>query len=172
MSGAEKCHCSSVVRSSQFTVRDVGREGSEVSCERAELRSSRGSWSRLRSMLSKPDASRSGKSGLVSSSTRRYLKPETRDWLGSPVRRTRTSGRMRVGPWYGALRGVRHGQGGIQVHQHAPEHGEPASTADDRSCYPNRSPEGTRLVRAFLRTELALLHTGRSRPLSRRQTAF
>ena len=30
--------------------------------------------------------------------------PETRDWLGSPVRRTRTSGRMRVGPWYGALR--------------------------------------------------------------------
>ena len=83
--------------------------------------------------------------------------PETRDWLGSPVRRTRTSGRMRVGPWYGALRGVRHGQGGIQVHQHAPEHGEPASAADDRFCYPNRPcPEG-RLVRAFLRTELALL---------------
>ena len=48
---------------------------------------------------------------------------ETRDWLGSPVRRTRTSGRMGVGPWYGALRGVRHGQGGIQAHQHAPEHG-------------------------------------------------
>ena len=74
MSGAEKRHCSSVVRSSQFTVRDVGREGSEVSCEGAELRSFRGSWSRLRSMLSEPDASRSGKSGLVSSSTRRYLK--------------------------------------------------------------------------------------------------
>ena len=50
------------------------REESEVSCERAELRSSRGSWSRLRSMLSEPDASRSGKSGLVSASTRRYLK--------------------------------------------------------------------------------------------------
>ena len=30
LSGAEKCHCSSVVRScSQFTVRDVGREGSD-----------------------------------------------------------------------------------------------------------------------------------------------
>ena len=82
--------------------------------------------------------------------------PETRDWLGSPVRRTRTSGRMRVGPWYGALRGARHGQGGIQFHQHGPEHGEPASAADDRFCYPNRPcPEG-RLVRAFLRTELAL----------------
>ena len=75
MSGAEKCHYSSVVRSSQFTVRDVGREGSEVSREGVELRSFRGSWSRLRSMLSEPDASRSGnKSGLVSSSTRRYLK--------------------------------------------------------------------------------------------------
>ena len=83
--------------------------------------------------------------------------PETRDWLGSPVRRTRTSGRMRVGPWYGALRGARHGQGGIQFHQHGPEHGEPASAADDRFCYPNRPcPEG-RLARAFLRTELALL---------------
>ena len=44
MSGAEKCHCSSVVRSSQFTVRDVGREGSEVSREGVELRSFRGSW--------------------------------------------------------------------------------------------------------------------------------
>ena len=74
MSGAEKCHYSSVVRSSQFTVRDVGREGSEVSREGVELRSFRGSWSRLRSMLSEPDASRSGKSGLVSASTRRYLK--------------------------------------------------------------------------------------------------
>ena len=74
MSGAEKFHCSSVVRSSQFTVRDVGREGSEVSCEGAELESFRGSWSKLRSMLSEPDASRSGKSGLVSSSMRRYLK--------------------------------------------------------------------------------------------------
>ena len=82
--------------------------------------------------------------------------PETRDWLGSPVRRTRTSGRMRVGPWYGALRGARHGQGGIQFHQHGPEHGEPASAADDRFCYPNRPcPEG-RLARAFLRAELAL----------------
>ena len=58
--------------------------------------------------------------------------PETRDWLGSPVRRTRTSGRMRVGPWYGALRGARHGQGGIQFHQHGHEHGEPASAADGR----------------------------------------
>ena len=74
MSGAEKCHGRSVVRSSQFTVRDVGREGSEVSREGVELRSFRGSWSRLRSMLSEPDASRSGKSGLVSASTRRYLK--------------------------------------------------------------------------------------------------
>ena len=74
MSGAEKCHYSSVVRSSQFTVRDVGREGSEVSREGVELRSFRASWSRLRSMLNEPDASRSGKSGLVSSSTRRYLK--------------------------------------------------------------------------------------------------
>ena len=74
MSGAEKCHYSSVVRSSQFTVRDVGREGSEVSREVVELRSFRGSWSRLRSMLSEPDASWSGKSGLVSASTRRYLK--------------------------------------------------------------------------------------------------
>ena len=74
MSGAEKCHCSSVVRSSQFTVRDVGREGSEVSREGVELRSFRGSWSRLGSMLSEPDAWRSGKSGLVSSAKRRYLK--------------------------------------------------------------------------------------------------
>ena len=74
LSGAEKCHYSSVARSSQFTVRDAGREGSEVSREGVELRSFRGSWSRLRSMLSEPDASRSGKSGLVSSSTRRYLK--------------------------------------------------------------------------------------------------
>ena len=74
MSGAEKCHYSSVVRSSQFTVRDVRREGSEVSREGVELRSFRGSWSRLRSMLSEPDASRSGKTCLVSSSTRRYLK--------------------------------------------------------------------------------------------------
>jgi len=74
LSGAEKCHCSSVVRSSQFTVRDVGREGSEVSREGVELRSFRGSWSRLRSMLSEPDASRSGNSGLVSSAKRRYLK--------------------------------------------------------------------------------------------------
>ena len=74
MSGAEKRHCSSVVRSSQFTVRDVGREGSEVSREGVELRSFRGSWSRLRSMLSEPDASRSGNSGLVSSAKRRYLK--------------------------------------------------------------------------------------------------
>ena len=48
----------------------------EVSCEGAELRSFRGSWSKLRSMLSEPDASRSGKSGVVSSSTRRYLKLE------------------------------------------------------------------------------------------------
>ena len=56
-------------------MRDVGREGSDVSREGVELRSSRGSWwSRLRSMLSEPDASRSGKSGLVSASTRRYLK--------------------------------------------------------------------------------------------------
>ena len=55
-------------------MRDVGREGSEVSREGVELRSFRGSWSRLRSMLSEPDASRSGKSGLVSASTRRYLK--------------------------------------------------------------------------------------------------
>ena len=82
--------------------------------------------------------------------------PETRDWLGSPVRRTRTSGRMRVGPWYGALCGARHGQGGIQFHQHAPEHGEPASAADGRFCYPNHPLEGRRLVCAFLRTELAL----------------
>ena len=37
MSGAEKCHCRSVVRRSQFTVRDVGREGSKVPCEGAEL---------------------------------------------------------------------------------------------------------------------------------------
>jgi hypothetical protein len=74
LSGAEKRHCSSVVRSSQFTVRDVGREGSEVSREGVELRSFRGSWSRLRSMLSEPDASRSGNSGLVSSAKRRYLK--------------------------------------------------------------------------------------------------
>ena len=58
----------------QFATGAAVREESEVSCERAELRSSRGSWSRLRSMLSEPDASRSGKSGLVSSSTRRYLK--------------------------------------------------------------------------------------------------
>ena len=78
MSGAEKCHYSSVARSSQFTVRDVGREGSEVSCGRAELRSSRGSWSRLRSMLSEPGASRSGASGLVSSAKRRHLKPRHR----------------------------------------------------------------------------------------------
>ena len=63
---------------------------------------------------------------------------------------------MRVGPWCGALREARHGQGGMQFHQHAPEHGEPASAADDRFCYPNRPcPEG-RLVRAVLRTELAL----------------
>ena len=85
--------------------------------------------------------------------------PETCDRLGSPARGTQTSGRMmRVGPWYGALRGVRHGQGqgGIQVHQHAPEHGEPASAVDDRFCYPNRPCPEARLVRAFLRTELAL----------------
>ena len=63
---------------------------------------------------------------------------------------------MRVGPWSGALRGARHGQGGIQFHQHAPEHGEPASAADDRFCYPNHPSEGRRLVRAFLRIELAL----------------
>ena len=52
----------------------MGREGSEVSREGVELRSFRGSWSRLRSMLNEPDASRSGKSGLVSSAKRRYLK--------------------------------------------------------------------------------------------------
>ena len=56
----------------------MGREGSEVSCGRAELRSSRGSWSRLRSMLSEPGASRSGASGLVSSAKRRHLKPRHR----------------------------------------------------------------------------------------------
>ena len=74
MSGAEKCHYSSVVRSSQFTVRDVGRGGSEVSREGVELRSFRGSCSRLRSMLSEPDASRSDNSGSVSSAKGRYLK--------------------------------------------------------------------------------------------------
>ena len=97
MSGAEKCHCSSVVRSSQFTVRDVGREGSEVSREGVELRSFRGSWSRLRSMLSEPDASRSGKSGLVSSAKRRYLKLVIGSVHPWPVERTKGSPAARFG---------------------------------------------------------------------------
>ena len=50
------------------------REESDVPCECPELRSSSSSWSRSRSMLSELDASWSGNSGLVSSSTGRYLK--------------------------------------------------------------------------------------------------
>ena len=73
------------------------REESEVSCERAELRSSRGSWSRLRSMLSEPDASRSGKSGLVSASTRRYLKLVIGSVDLQPAERTKARLRVRIG---------------------------------------------------------------------------
>ena len=96
MSGAEKCHYSSVVRSSQFTVRDVGREGSEVSCERAELRSSRGPWLVVEVEV---DAERAGcfaerqvRLGLVGDEAI----PETRNRLGAPARGTQTSGRVRV----------------------------------------------------------------------------
>ena len=140
---------------SEFAARDVVRQESEASSRRcgAEKRP----WLVVEVEV---DAERAGcfaerqvRLGLVVDEAI----PETRDWLGSPVRRTRTSGRMRVGPWYGALRGARHGQGGIQFHQHGPEHGEPASAADGRFFYPNRPcPEG-RLARAFLRAELALL---------------
>ena len=51
---------------------EAGKGAKFHSREGVELRSFRGSWSR--SMLSEPDASRSGKSGLVSSAKRRYLK--------------------------------------------------------------------------------------------------
>ena len=88
MSGAEKFHCSSVVRSSQFTVRDVGREGSEVSCEGAELRTEKLPWLVVVVEV-EVDAERAGcfaerqvRLGLVVDEAI----PETRDWLGSPVR--------------------------------------------------------------------------------------
>ena len=96
MSGAERRHCSSVARGSQFTVRDVGREGSEVSCEGAELRSL--PWLVVEVEV---DAERAGcfaerhvRLGLIVDEAI----PETRDRLvGLPARGTQTSGRVRVG---------------------------------------------------------------------------
>ena len=99
MSGAEKCHCSSVVRSSQFTVRDVGREGSEVSREGVECGAEKLPWLVVEVEV---DAERAGcfaerqvRLGLVVDEAI----PETRDRLGSPARGTQTSGRVRVSSW-------------------------------------------------------------------------
>ena len=99
MSGAEKCHCSSVARSSQFTVRDVGREGSddEVSCEGAELGTEKLPWLVVEVEVGAERAGcfaeRQVRLGLVGEEAI----PETRDRLGSPVERTKWSQKVRFG---------------------------------------------------------------------------